>query len=85
MNKICEILNVQLDKPFNIKGQNFSNPYHFKQDGVFTILYNRLDEEVHNWVVCNLINGTLEIERSEEPEKVYDYMFGCGDMCPNNP
>jgi hypothetical protein len=63
MNKVCELLGVLPDAEFNIIGHNLSNPYKFIVDGVFTTLINGDNKEVHNWVVCNLINGTLKIDK----------------------
>lgn len=67
MNKISELLNIEINKPFNIKGQNMSNPYTLLEDGyagniAFTFLANKYGEEVSSWVICNLINGQLVIE-----------------------
>jgi len=61
---VCELLNVELDKPFDIKGQNGSNPYIFKNDDGFTVLLiEKTGEEAHNWIICRLIDGSMEIQR----------------------
>ena len=85
MSKVCEILGVVPNVNFNIVGQNLSNPYRFVEDKSFTVLYTNNGEEAHNWIVCNLIDGKLEIERNETKEKIYPYMFYGADLCPNDP
>lgn len=65
MAKICELLNVKIDVPFNIVGQNYSNPYVFRQRGSFITLISKTGEEAHNWVICNLLEGTMQIKEEE--------------------
>lgn len=58
-----EILGVGIDKPFNIVGQSYSNPYviTYKND---TMIFKSLttDEEVPSWILIKLINDDLQLE-----------------------
>lgn len=63
--KICEVLGVNIDQPFNIEGQHISNPYVFKQTGTFITLKNCAGETVSSWVICGLLEGTMTIESEE--------------------
>lgn len=62
-----EILGVKINKPFNIIGQNWSNPYVVMYKNNIMIFKSlKTGKEIHSWILIKIINGDLDIENIEQ-------------------
>lgn len=67
MKQVAELLGVEIEKPFNIKGYN-ANPYILKDTGLFNSFNMRCDSSL-----VRLIKGKIKIEQPilDDIEKRY--------------
>lgn len=61
-----EILGIEIDKPFNIFGQHYSNPYVVTYENDIMVFKScKTGEEIHSWILIKIINGDLDVEDVE--------------------
>lgn len=55
--RLCLILNLHMDEPFEIEGQYHSNPYVItKREGRTVLISQKSGEDIHSWILIDLIN-----------------------------